>query len=97
MGIDVHPTQLCEAAANVNAVMAQGKTPLHVAIQQSGIPSEMPIECLQACYPSTRAANLEMKDSIWTSNPQLKFCDSWLEKWKVKLFRSSGAQNGMNL
>ena len=24
----------CEAAANVNAVMAQGKTPLHVAIQQ---------------------------------------------------------------
>lgn len=52
---------------------------------------------LQACYPPTRAANLEMKDSIWASNPQLKFCDSWLEKWKVKLFRSSGAQNGMNL
>ena len=25
-----------KAAANVNAVMAQGKTPLHVAIQQSG-------------------------------------------------------------
>lgn len=37
---------------------------------------------LASLLPPYHAANLEMKESIWTSNPQLKFCDSWLKKWK---------------